>query len=221
MPTDTNDDPARAGASPDRPVDVRRLRALAHPLRTQLYDALTTGPATASGLAERLGESSGSTSYHLRQLAAHGFVEEVPGRGTGRERWWQIVSGRQAFSAQADDSPAGREALGTFASEWLRLRYRAAAEFRARALAGLEPDWRGKASDSTVLFVMTPDELAEMTAELTAVLERWDDRCGRDRPDVPAGARVVEAQLRAFPRVGSPVDVHDAAQAAHGDEDPS
>ncbi|MGN8245374.1 ArsR/SmtB family transcription factor [Cellulomonas soli] len=213
MTTDSHDGSAREGASEDRPVDVRRLRALAHPLRTQLYDALTTGPATASGLAERLGESSGSTSYHLRQLAEHGFVEEVPGRGRGRERWWQIASGRQAFSSQAADTPAGRQALGTFASEWLRLRYRAAADFRARALAGLEPEWRGKASDTTVLFVMTPDELAEMTAELTQVLDRWDERCGRDRTDMPTGARVVEAQLRAFPRVGSPEDVHEAAQA--------
>ncbi|WP_448629285.1 winged helix-turn-helix domain-containing protein [Cellulomonas soli] len=202
------------GTAADRPVDVRRLRALAHPLRTALYDALTTGPATASGLAERLGESSGATSYHLRQLAEHGFVEEVPGRGTGRERWWQIASGRQAFSAEASDTPAGREAVGTFASEWLRLRYRAAAEFRARALAGLEPDWRGKASDTTVLFVMSPDELAQMTAELTAVLDRWDDRCGRDRTDAPAGARVVEAQVRAFPRVGTLDDVADTSGPA-------
>ncbi|MBW8766480.1 MAG: helix-turn-helix transcriptional regulator, partial [Geodermatophilales bacterium] len=47
------------------------------------------GPSTATHLAERLGESSGSTSYHLRQLAAFGFVEEVPGEGDGRERWWR------------------------------------------------------------------------------------------------------------------------------------
>src|SRR3954467_11552179 len=44
------------------------------------------GPSTATRLAERLGESSGSTSYHLRQLAAFGFVEEGHGEGKPRER---------------------------------------------------------------------------------------------------------------------------------------
>lgn len=36
-----------------------------------------------------MGESSGSISYHLRQLAQYGFVAEVQGRGNARERWWQ------------------------------------------------------------------------------------------------------------------------------------
>ena len=49
------------------------------------------GPATASQLAEKLGESSGATSYHLRQLAAHGFIEDAPEHGKGRERWWKAV----------------------------------------------------------------------------------------------------------------------------------
>lgn len=73
-----------------RQLDARSLRGLAHPLRMQLLDALRFGgPATASQLAEKLGESSGATSYHLRQLAAHGFVEDAPsgargGSGGGR-----------------------------------------------------------------------------------------------------------------------------------------
>ncbi|NUT30943.1 MAG: helix-turn-helix transcriptional regulator, partial [Streptomyces sp.] len=73
-------------------LDARTLRGLAHPLRMQLLSALRRGgPATASQLAEKLGESSGATSYHLRQLAAYGFVEDAPDHGKGRERWWQAV----------------------------------------------------------------------------------------------------------------------------------
>src|SRR5690349_10771636 len=46
-----------------------QLRALAHPLRLQLLHLLhAEGPATATQLAHRLGESTGSTSYHLRAL---------------------------------------------------------------------------------------------------------------------------------------------------------
>ena len=71
-------------------TDVRALRALAHPLRNRLLGLLRLHgrppPASSGGL---VGESSGSTSYHLRQLAAYGFVEEVEGQGSARERWWR------------------------------------------------------------------------------------------------------------------------------------
>lgn len=67
-----------------RALGPRQLRALAHPLRVQLLGLLRLdGPATASRLAARVGESSGATSYHLRQLAAYGFVEDEPGQGRG------------------------------------------------------------------------------------------------------------------------------------------
>ncbi len=84
MPTEPAPEPAV------QVTDVRALRALAHPLRNRLLGHLRLhGPATASQLGRAVGESSGATSYHLRQLAAYGFVEEVEGQGTARERWWR------------------------------------------------------------------------------------------------------------------------------------
>lgn len=72
-----------------RPLDAAQLRALAHPLRLQLLEVLRVeGPATASQLARRLGESSGATSYHLRALHRAGMIEEAKQRNA-RERWWQ------------------------------------------------------------------------------------------------------------------------------------
>ncbi|WP_405660817.1 ArsR/SmtB family transcription factor [Streptomyces sp. NBC_00079] len=97
-----------------RHLDARSLRGLAHPLRMQLLDSLRfSGPATASQLAERLGESSGATSYHLRQLAAHGFVEDDPERGKGRERWWRAADDGLYFDDAlfTDASPAVRGAV--------------------------------------------------------------------------------------------------------------
>lgn len=184
----------------DAIVDVTRLKALAHPLRIRLFDALSAGPATASGLGQLLGESSGATSYHLRQLAAHGFVEEVVGRGTARERWWQIPQTRQVLSGQNLRAPAARESLQLFADEWLRLRFEAAADFRARAAAGLERTWEGHAEEVTDIAILTPDELSAMTAELMGVLEAWAARTAGREDERPEGARVVEVQLRAFPR---------------------
>jgi DNA-binding transcriptional ArsR family regulator len=74
---------------PVRPMDAAQLRALAHPLRLQLLEVLhSEGPATATQLARRLGESSGATSYHLRALHRAGMVEEAEQKNA-RERWWQ------------------------------------------------------------------------------------------------------------------------------------
>lgn len=81
-------------------ADARTLRGLAHPLRLRLPNALREfGPATAtaSGLADRLGEPSGATSYHLRQPASYGLAEDDPERGEGRERWWRAVHTGTAF----------------------------------------------------------------------------------------------------------------------------
>jgi DNA-binding MarR family transcriptional regulator len=80
-----------------RPMDAAQLRALAHPLRLQLLQILAAeGPATASQLGRRLGESSGATSYHLRALHRAGMVEEAEQRNA-RERWWQRTPGRLAI----------------------------------------------------------------------------------------------------------------------------
>src|SRR5882757_1176439 len=73
-------------------TDPRALRAYAHPVRNKLIGLLRLeGPLTATRAAELLGESSGTTSFHLRQLAKYGLVEEAPG-GKGREKPWQATS---------------------------------------------------------------------------------------------------------------------------------
>ena len=82
--------------------NVRAVRALAHPLRLRLLDELRFGgPATATLLARRVGESTGATSYHLRQLHRHGYVEDAEPRG-GRERWWRYRERRMVVSPGGD-----------------------------------------------------------------------------------------------------------------------
>ncbi|HET9684419.1 MAG TPA: helix-turn-helix domain-containing protein [Gemmatimonadaceae bacterium] len=96
-----------------RPMDAAQLRALAHPLRLQLLELLSSdGPATASQLGRRLGESSGATSYHLRALHRAGMVEEAEQRNA-RERWWQRSQDSLLIpnSVPQDASPAERAEL--------------------------------------------------------------------------------------------------------------
>ena len=76
--------PEQQARSVKRMTDPRALRALAHPLRLSLLGMLRTeGPLTATRAGELLGESSASCSFHLRQLAKYGLVEEAGG-GRGR-----------------------------------------------------------------------------------------------------------------------------------------
>ena len=70
------------------------LQALSHPVRLRMLGLLRTeGPATATTLAPQLGLNTGATSYHLRQLAQHGFVR---GRRGPRQRPRPVVAGVHA-----------------------------------------------------------------------------------------------------------------------------
>ncbi len=78
-----------------RPVtgDAKRWKAMSHPLRREMLRHLAEhGTASSTTLAAALGESTGTTSYHLRVLADAGVIEEVPGQTNGRERWWRVPS---------------------------------------------------------------------------------------------------------------------------------
>ncbi|WP_431044171.1 helix-turn-helix domain-containing protein [Streptomyces sp. P1-3] len=182
-----------------RALDPRSLRALAHPLRIRLLGALREfGPATASQLAQRLDESSGATSYHLRQLAAYDFVVEDPDRGTARERWWKAAQqGTSTDTAQFahHPDPEVRGALSTFLHEVATIH----AQELSTALGTKHEwprEWHGVSDLSDFSLRLTPELTRELSDELHAVIERY-----RVRTDVDeARAEPVRVHLHAFPR---------------------
>jgi len=155
--------------------DAQLLRAMAHPLRLRLIGALRMdGPATASALARRLGESSGATSYHLRILAKYGFVEDDVERNRGRERWWRAVDEGVEWSLDTDDPgllEADRALGRQVAAETARWLERWHAE-----LTDWDRPWRAAANGTDQWFELTPAELRELGNEVLAVLERYADR---------------------------------------------
>ncbi|MEU5308178.1 helix-turn-helix domain-containing protein [Streptomyces sp. NPDC021562] len=161
-----------------RRLDARSLRGLAHPLRMQLLYVLRWhGPATASQLAERLGESSGSTSYHLRQLAAHGFVEDAPEHGKGRERWWQAVDQSLRYES-ADFEDAGPEVRGL-----TEVYLQEGAAYHARELTTWlatrdqwPQAWTRSTDMSDMTLRLTPDLALELIGEMHALIESYRDR---------------------------------------------
>jgi len=189
-----------AGSIPDRQLDMESLKALAHPLRVQILDTLSTyGQFTASGLAERLGESSGATSYHLRQLERHGFVREVEGKGTGRERWWERMPGAINLDAtQLDHTPASLAASKTIVRQWARTRNELLNDFQERGIDLLSTEWLRASDVSTVNLKLTVDDLKELS-------EGWMDFIEpfiiRHRGKNPPGSRPVQIHFNAFPVV--------------------
>ncbi|MFC6985067.1 ArsR/SmtB family transcription factor [Streptomyces cirratus] len=183
-----------------RTLDARSLRGLAHPLRMRMLAALRhEGPATASRLAERLGESSGSTSYHLRQLAAYGFVEDAPEHGKGRERWWKASHDGTRFdeSLLYDDDPATRGAADFFLHEI------------ATTHAQEVNSWLGNAHTWSAEWRRGSD-LSDFTLHLTAeqaleLIHRMHDLVNGYRDLPPAeGRQPVRVHTHAFPREGDP-----------------
>ncbi len=187
---------------PDSVVDVtdpRTLRALAHPLRTGLLALLRSeGPSTASRLGQRVGESSGTTSYHLRRLAALGFVDEVPGEGTARERWWRARHRSTRWRTEdLVEQPGGREVLEELTHQSLGRQRRMLAA-HAEQREALDEVWRDTVSLNDWALHLTPEATRELTEELNGVLARW--RAEREEP----GAPLVHVLLDLFPLTEDP-----------------
>jgi DNA-binding transcriptional ArsR family regulator len=159
--------------------DAQLLRAMAHSLRLRLIGTLQKdGPATASELARRLGESSGSTSYHLRMLAKYGFVEDDPERNRGRERWWRAVDEGFEWSLDSDDPgmlEADRALGRQLVSEYERWLQRWHDE-----LPDWDGSWRAASCSTDQWFELTPAELRSLADEVLAVFERYAERRVRD-----------------------------------------
>jgi DNA-binding transcriptional ArsR family regulator len=179
-------------------LDPRSLRGLAHPLRVRLLGLLREeGPATATRLAERVGQSSGATSYHLRQLAAHGFVVEDTGRGVGRERWWRAAHRSTTLEGDIDrEAPAETEAyLRAVSAQYAERVDRFITEMPTLAEA-----WRECLTLSDWRFRLTPAEANELHDALLALVARYR-RADDPDAEVPAGAEpvVLQAQIMPFP----------------------
>jgi DNA-binding transcriptional ArsR family regulator len=155
-------------------TDVRALRALAHPLRNRLLGRLRmNGPATASQLGRAVGESSGATSYHLRQLEGYGFVEEVEGHGTARERWWRARHRMTSWQAgDIVDQEGGAEVANELARMQVDVRGRILAAWQSQKTE-LDPAWAAAASLNDYGMRLRPEEARELSAELHALMQRW------------------------------------------------
>ncbi|MFE6835625.1 ArsR/SmtB family transcription factor [Streptomyces sp. NPDC057705] len=182
-----------------RTLDARSLRGLAHPLRIRLLGALRhDGPATASQLADRLGESSGATSYHLRQLAAHGFVEDVPEHGKGRERWWRAVHEGTSFDGALlrDADPATSGAAEVFLQTVAATHAQEVATWVAGAHSRLAR-WQQGSGLSDFTLRLAPAQSEELIRGLHDLINSY-----RDLPEAE-DTQTVRVHTHVLPRFAS------------------
>jgi DNA-binding transcriptional ArsR family regulator len=135
---------------------LQQLKALSHPARVRMLGLLRVdGPATATMLAARLGLNSGATSYHLRQLAQHGFVEDDAERGNGRDRWWRAVHQSTQTGPEAPGDREGAEVLDAYLqSVAVVLTEQLQRAMEERAL--LPEPWRNASEFSDYVLRLTP-----------------------------------------------------------------
>ncbi|MBD0293346.1 MAG: helix-turn-helix transcriptional regulator [Jiangellaceae bacterium] len=173
--------------------DPAALRAVAHPLRVRLLAALRAdGPATASQLGRRFGESSGSTSYHLRQLARFGFVEPDPDQPNARDRRWRAV---HEFTSWRDSDFADDEE-GQAAIALIRDRQRANLDRTATQFVAQEWDnaWRDAAGMSDLLARLSPASLTALHNQVVTLIRQYEAR-----DDAAPDAERVAIWLAGYP----------------------
>ena len=179
-------------------TDPKALRALAHPIRLQLLGQLRVhGQLTATQAGELLGESSASCSFHLRQLAKYGLVEEAGG-GQGRERPWRATTMFTSLPDVAEDPKVDAAAD--------MLRGVIVEQYVEQLLRWLEvkPDepeeWQLAAQFGDNFIYVTASELAELAERVDELVDPYIDR-HTDAALRPPGARLVSYLHIAHPLV--------------------
>ena len=168
--------------------DAKALRALTHPVRLRLLQALVLeGPLTATAAAELVGETATTCSFHFRQLKKYGFVEDDAPPG-GRERPWRLarmdhtIPGR---TGEPDVDLAATALVGILLEHYI-------AELRewGQQSLGYPPDWQQATGFTDMVLFVTPAELRELRAELYPPQARYAGRI-EDPSLRPPGARPV------------------------------
>jgi len=194
---------SREDAPPYRFENPRSIRALAHPARLAIIDALATGEElTATQCAQLTGLSPSATAYHLKLLERYGLAETAPPRPDRRQRPWR-ATGRQMHADLDGSTPAGASAAAAVVAAHIDMTRAIAAEFTAAGHA--EPEqWRDAAVLSNADLWLTAEEFQRVGEELAAVVAAYRRRTR------PAGSRqvrvmnVVVPRRRARPEPGPP-----------------
>ena len=170
--------------------DPRSIRALAHPARMAIIDALASGDElTATECAELTGLSPSATAYHLKFLERYDLAEPAPARQDGRERPWRAPDRRRQVELDTS-TPAGAAAAAAVGLAFLDSTRAVAEEFVA-AGSDEPKEWRDVTSLANTDLWLTVEETRDVTAALAAVLDLYRGRALAQRPDGTRRVRIM------------------------------
>ncbi|WP_027344300.1 ArsR/SmtB family transcription factor [Hamadaea tsunoensis] len=158
------------------------LKGLAQPVRQKIYRLLAQiGPATGGDLSRRLGTDPGQTSYHLRELAKRGFVEDVPELARDRrERWWRLIPGAVSWSNLEFEGPEGAAVASAAKAQMVIDEFERLRGYE-RTRTEWPLAWQQAAMSSDSFLRLTAEELAALNRELLAIVQAYAART-RDLP---------------------------------------
>jgi DNA-binding transcriptional ArsR family regulator len=170
--------------------DARDIRALAHPARMAIVDALASGDElTATECAELTGLSPSATAYHLKFLERYGLAEPAPARSDGRERPWRATDARALFDLDTE-TPAGAAATAAVGAAYIDSSRALAEEFVA-AGSDEPKEWRDAAHLANTDLWLTAEETRQVTEAFAAVLAPYRGRALADRPESSRRVRIM------------------------------
>lgn len=179
-----------------RITDAQTMRALSHPVRLALIELLSLeGPRTATEASERLGESPTTCSFHLRQLARYGFVEEAGG-GPGRNRPWKMSS--IGMTASARDADRETDSALAVLRRLFRERYFQRLQTWEETRTAYPQEWQDVAEESEFILYATREEVEAVSEQVFNLLMQFQDRLAR--PELrPEGSLPVEVLFFQYP----------------------
>jgi predicted transcriptional regulator len=193
----SSDEPAAASRTdlPHLQVrDPKMMRALAHPLRMALLEAIGDAEArtlTATEASELLGESPANCAFHLRTLAKYGFVEEAGG-GRGRERPWRLKYRGLELSPPWQDAET-RLAAHAVASVWID-RWLTRARDRLMRVIGYPATWQEATLATQTDLYLTAQEARVLDQAMHELIKPYQAR--RDDPALrPPGSAHYEVMF--------------------------
>jgi len=191
----------RPGPNPPTSAERTALyQTLTHPVRLRILNYLRRyREANSTSVARALGESTGTTSYHLRKLAELDLIEEIPERSAGRERWWRVLPLDHRPAGPDERTPVEEAALRQLRAQQL------SADIQLALQAELEfsgPD--GWVQGSRAGCYMTKEELLAFYDEYIALLRKY----GHTAQDAPDGARPMALRFFALPQPDQPAPGH-------------
>jgi DNA-binding MarR family transcriptional regulator len=178
-------------------TDPQAMRAMAHPARIEIMEHLgsTGAVVTATEMAGVVGLTPSATSYHLRELAKYGLVEQAPSRGDARERVWRSTSSGWSLESRTPE-PDVRAAEQALVDVFLAREFARLKDWFARSHD--EPDeWQDASALTGRMLLLTAEELTQVNAAISEALAPY---ARRERiADAPADARTVAVHYAAYP----------------------